>query len=99
PAAHAEEVSRDELLHGQQLWTSIDSPWLHNVDRQRFGGELKRIESLDPAWILSSHLPPAESLTGTFLESLAAVPDSEPFVGPNQVALEAMLAQLGQVPA
>ncbi len=99
PAEYAEDIDREELLRGQQLWTSIDSPWLHNVDRQKFGSELKRIESLEPSWIMSSHLPPASTMTGAFLESLATVPDAEPFVGPNQAALEGMLAQLGQAPA
>nr|ART39598.1 J526 [uncultured bacterium] len=99
PAAanFAEEVRLDELLQGQRLWTTMDSPWLHNIDQQRFGAQLKAIGALEPSWILSSHLPPASTLTQTFLESLASVPDSEPFVGPNQPALEAMLAQMGQV--
>jgi len=96
PAADAEDVKLEELLEGQRLWTSIDSPWLHNVDRQRFGGELKRIGELEPSWILSSHLPPAKGMTETLLDSLAGVPDSQPFVGPNQAALTAMLAQMGQ---
>jgi flavorubredoxin len=96
PANVAEEIKPDELLQGQRLWTMMDSPWLHKVDKQKFGAQLKEIGALEPSWILSSHLPPASTLTQTFLQSLASVPDSEPFVGPNQAALEAMMAQMSE---
>ena len=45
--------------------------------------------------ILSSHLPAAErSMTARLLDSVAAVPAAGPFVGPDQAALEQMLAQM-----
>ncbi len=96
-AAYAEDLPLAEVLQGQQLWTQMDSPWLHRVDEQKFGADLKQIEALEPSWLLSSHLPPSSTLTGEFLRSLAAVPASEPFIGPDQAALEAMLASMGQV--
>jgi hypothetical protein len=43
--------------------------------------------------VLSSHLPPAQgSSTERLLGALAAVPDAPAFVGPDQAALEQMLA-------
>jgi hypothetical protein len=43
--------------------------------------------------ILSSHLSAARgSSMERLLEALAAVPDAPPFVGPDQAALEQMLA-------
>jgi hypothetical protein len=51
---------------------------------------------MDPRVVLSSHLPPASSVAHTFLSSLAAAPDAQPFVGPNQAALEVMLAGMTQ---
>ena len=48
---------------------------------------------MDPAIILSTHLPPAISRLPEFLDMLAAAPHAEPFVGPDQQALEAMLAE------
>jgi flavorubredoxin len=94
PATSAEEIQRDALLEGQRLWSTIDAPWLHSVDESKFGAALNRVRELDASWLLSSHVPPANTLTDTFLQNLAAVPGSAPFVGPNQVALEAMLAQM-----
>jgi len=94
PADEAEAYDRQELLSGQALWETVDSPWLHKVDQRKFAAELSEIRSMAPSRILSSHLPPATSLTDAFLTNLASVPDSAPFIGPNQPALEAMLAQM-----
>lgn len=41
---------------------------------------------------LSSHLPPAHGLLAELSDMLAAAPDAGPFVGPDQQALEQMLA-------
>ena len=49
---------------------------------------------LDPALILSSHLPPATKRATEFLDRLTTLPGAEPFVGPDQAALEHMLRQL-----
>jgi hypothetical protein len=50
---------------------------------------------LEPSLILSSHLPAAPgNMIDRFLATLAAVPDAARFVGPDQVALEKMLAQM-----
>jgi len=77
------------------LWTSIDSSWLHKVDPQVLGRDLDHIRQIDPSVILSSHLPPAPGrLLELFLGSIAAVPASDPFVGPDQAALEQMLAAM-----
>jgi hypothetical protein len=94
PASEAEAYKREELLSGQVLWETVDSPWLHKVDQRKFAAELSEIRSMAPSRILSSHLPQATSLTEAFLTNLASVPDSAPFIGPNQPALEAMVAQM-----
>jgi hypothetical protein len=44
--------------------------------------------------ILSAHLPPAQGKTAQLLKLLADVPTSEPFVAPNQAAVEQILAQI-----
>jgi hypothetical protein len=45
--------------------------------------------------VLSSHLPAAAgAMTDQLLASLAAAPTSQPFTGPDQQALEQMLAQM-----
>jgi hypothetical protein len=63
------------------------------VDRGVFAADLDRIRALEPSMVLSSHLPPAQGATAErLLGALAAVPDAPAFVGPDQAALEEMLA-------
>ena len=59
-----------------------------------FRASLEPLRQLDPPIVLSAHLPPAHRATTRLLDTLAAAPDIEPFVGPDQAALTAMLAQL-----
>jgi hypothetical protein len=97
---NASDLGLDELRAGQIRWTSIDAPWIHDTDRGRFGRKLDDFRSIEPSMIYSSHLPPAPgSMIDMFVESLAMTPDAERFEGPDQAALEAMLAGLGGGPA
>ncbi len=92
---NAADLSAGDLREGQVTWATIDSPWLHEVDRGRLVHGLDAVAELEPSLILSSHLPAAPgSMIDQFLASLAAVPDVGPFVGPDQLALEQMLAQM-----
>ena len=91
----AADLTGDDLRQGQMSWTAIDSPWIHKVDKETFARELDTIRALDPTMVLSSHLPAAPgSMMDQLLAPLAATPAAEPFVGPNQPALEAMLAAM-----
>jgi hypothetical protein len=65
---------------------------VHTTDAARYLQTVEPIRAMDPAAILSTHLPPAVGLTSQFLEMLTAAPQADPFVGPDQRALEAMLA-------
>jgi flavorubredoxin len=92
----AEDISEDVLRQGQVFWATVDSSWLHTVDRAVFASELDRIRALNPTLVLSSHLPAASGLSiERLLGALAAVPDAPPFVGPDQAALEQMLEMAG----
>ncbi|MGA2520343.1 MAG: MBL fold metallo-hydrolase [Acidimicrobiales bacterium] len=91
----AEDLGADELHQGQVFWATIDSPWLHTVDPARFAVQLGRIRELEPSMVLSSHLPAAAGATlPRLLANLEAVPQAAPFVGPDQAALEQMLATM-----
>ena len=97
---NAAELSEQDLRDGQVLWATIDSPWLHKVDREAFASELDCIRKMAPTLILSNHLPPAPGhLMERFLGSLSAAPGAHPFVGPNQAAFEEMLKQMAAPPA
>jgi len=89
----ASDLTEAQLRDGQARWAAIDSPWLHAVDAGAFGREIDRIRRLDPSLILSSHLPAAAGdLTGPMLATLADVPGGPVFTGPDQAALEQLLA-------
>lgn len=91
----ASELSDDELRQGQVFWATVDSPWLHATDTAVFAKTLNAIRELNPSFIMSSHLPAARrSTTERLLKSLEAVPASQPFVGPDQAALESLLANM-----
>ena len=89
----AGDLTQAELRQGQTLWATLDSPWLHAVDVDTFSSQLDRVRRLDPSMILSSHLPAASAdLTERMLATLAAVPSVPLFSGPDQAALEELLA-------
>lgn len=98
PADEAGAVDPEALREGQVLWTTVDSPWLHKVDDAKFAAELNGIRQMEPSMVLSSHLPPSAGMTDTLLQTLVDASRAEPFVGPNQAALEAMLAQMTGAP-
>lgn len=96
---NAADISEGELREGQVFWATIDSPWMHEVDGGKLAHEIDAVAKLEPSLILSSHLPAAPGgMIDQFLASLAAVPDAAPFVGPDQVALEQVLAQMAAGP-
>jgi flavorubredoxin len=82
-----------QLLAAQKLWMALDTPWVHSVDRKQFQRGIDTIAALEPSMILSGHLPPAYGQIDAHLAGLAAGPDSDPFVGPNQADLDAILGR------
>jgi hypothetical protein len=79
-----------ELAARQLLWASID-PWIHTADATKFDRTLEPLAVFNPSVILSTHLPPAIGCTNDFLTTARTAPTIDPFVGPDQHALEAML--------
>lgn len=95
PPQSAADLSASDLRDGQVLWVTIDSPWLHKVDRHVLAGALDEIRKMAPKLVLSSHLPVAPGhMIERLLGALAAAPGAQPFVGPNQAAFEEMLKQM-----
>ncbi len=86
------EVPAEQLRGAQLLWAAVDSPWVHNVDTTAYMRTVRTISDIDCATVLSTHLPPAIGLAEQLEGMLAAAPTADPFVGPDQKALEAMLA-------
>lgn len=92
PPQDAADLSEKDLRDGQIFWATVDAPWLHKADTGALAKELKAIRAMEPRMVLSSHLPAADGrMTDRLLAALADTPAAQPFVGPDQAALEQML--------
>ena len=92
PADNAADIRPATLRDGGTLWASIDAPWLGIIDQQKFSASLQTITDLNAKTILSSHLPVARGMSTTLLDIVAKAYQAPTFVGPDQAALEKMLA-------
>ena len=92
PAETAEAINADALREGCITWSTIDAPWLNQVDRDKFGAHLSSIRDLGASTILGSHLPPARGINDQLLSYLMDATHAPRFAGPDQAALEAMMA-------
>ncbi len=92
------DTPADALRAGQLLWATIDSPWVHTTDVDRYRATIEPLREMDPTTILSTHLPPAIGHTTELLDMLIAAPHADPFAGPDQRALEQMLATFEPIP-
>jgi hypothetical protein len=93
----AAAAAPDQLRAAQLLWASVDSPWVHLVDAAKFAVTLTPLRAFDPSWVLSTHLPPWRGSIDPLLATVAAAPSADPFLGPDQRALEAMLSDLAPI--
>jgi glyoxylase-like metal-dependent hydrolase (beta-lactamase superfamily II) len=92
PFDAAAAIPLEERREGQLRWASVDAPWLQKVEPSRLARDLDEIRALRPALLLSTHLPPAEGMIDELLVTAVRAAGEPGFVGPNQAALEAMLA-------
>lgn len=98
-AIDAAEIPAAVLLGTQLLWATIDSPWVHSVDTGRYLQTVKAMQAVDAEVVLSTHLPPATRMGTQLFDMLAQAPGADPFVGPDQQALQSMLAGFEPVAA
>jgi glyoxylase-like metal-dependent hydrolase (beta-lactamase superfamily II) len=94
PCAQAGDIAEDDRRDGMALWSSIDAPWVLDVDRDRFRRAVRGLGELAIETVLSAHLPPAAGMTHALLHELQQIPDASPWQAPDQAALEAILSQV-----
>jgi glyoxylase-like metal-dependent hydrolase (beta-lactamase superfamily II) len=87
-------VPDEERQAGQTLWGSVDSPWIHFVERSRLEENLTRFVADRPDHVLGAHLPPIHGDLDTHVATLAALPTATPYVPPDQAALVAFMSQM-----
>ena len=91
PAQNADDILEEILVQGMINWASGDNPWVHMLEPGTFIKALDKIRRIGPKMIFSAHLPPAQGKIERFLETLAKLPASTPFVTPDQAALVQIL--------
>jgi hypothetical protein len=77
----------------------VDSPWVHAVDPLRYRATVDPVRAMAAPALFSSHLPPAVGVSDRLIDTITLAPQADPFVGPDQRALEEMLASFEPVPA
>lgn len=92
PALDARDITPSALREGATTWATLDAPWLETVDPTLMGRRLSAVAALAPKVILSSHLPPAAGMTDTLLDVLRGACGKPGFTGPDQAALERLMA-------
>lgn len=93
PTVDAGDIESENLREGLITWAKVDSPWLQAIDSGKLNRTLDTFREMSPKVVLSCHLPTAYNMTTQFLRYLADVPAEDPFVGPDQQALKAMMGE------
>ncbi|MGA8847606.1 MAG: MBL fold metallo-hydrolase [Nocardioides sp.] len=96
-SADVRAVDDADRRTAQLLWAAIDSPWVHLVDRSKYDPTVHQLRELDPTAIFSTHLPPAFGLNDQLVDLLLEAPNGPAYVGPDQAALEELLASFEPV--
>jgi hypothetical protein len=97
-AAQVDDVSAldpQAVTDAQLMWATADSPWVCTADSTKFAASYDGLRSFDPSCVLSTHLPPVVNDFERLFGMLEQAPHATPFIGPDQSALEAMLAGVG----
>lgn len=70
PAEDIADLDDATLNGGLAMWSAIDAPWLEVADRAVFERGLAAIDRLDPAALLSGHLPRAGKAAARLTDGL-----------------------------
>lgn len=67
---------------------------MHGCDVARFRAGVEQLRALQPSRVLSSHLPPlvSDDAIDRAFNTIVCAPDAPQWVGPDQEALERLLA-------
>ncbi len=95
PEQEAAAIPSDELFEGMATWAALDAPMLGTSDRQVLHRLFAAVEQINPAAIISAHLPVAKRMTGRLLRLLDRALDSGRLPQPDWQCL----ARLADQPA
>lgn len=93
PADDVAAIAPTDLRDGMLTWATVDAPWLNLTDAERYAGALDLVRRVNPAVILSGHLPPAAARDRETLFALLTEAREAPiFSGPDQAMVERTMA-------
>lgn len=92
PADRAQDMSAMALREGIVGWAAIDAPWLRRMPAAYLATGFGMLRDFAPETVLSSHLPPATGMIDALFQHLIDAREGQPFVGPDQAAMERMMA-------
>jgi len=92
PADRTQDMTAAALREGIAGWSAIDAPWLRRMPGSHLALSLAMLRDFMPETVLGSHLPPAPGMADVLFDCLMAARDALPFVGPDQAAMERLLA-------
>lgn len=94
PVREIDELPDGALRDGLIGWSSVDAPWLAAIDNGVLARTLKSLEAIDPAVILSGHLPPVRGGIRRLTSHLAAAYDAPGNLPADPEAIEHLAATL-----
>lgn len=92
PVDDARSLAPDLLREGLLSWSAVDAPWLRSIDSDKLRQTLRAVERLDPALILSAHLPHARDLTHELVNHATSAAEHHLAADQEEGALERLLA-------
>ena len=72
-----------DLRAAQLLWATVDSPWIHSANTDRYFETVRSLRDIDPDVVLSTHLPPATGIDDQLFDMLAEAPERRPVRRPG----------------
>lgn len=94
PYEETAAIPESALRDGMTTWAGIDAPWLAVADKAKLGRQLNDILRLDPAAIISGHLPATAGKTiRTVVGNLLGALSEERFTLPDRESVEALFAE------
>lgn len=93
-AVELDDVPAEPFGFGFSLFNRANTPWVLDVDVNKFASTLKQVADFQPKIVVATHIPAARGRTDELLQATAALTSLGPAPVPDQAALEAMLAQM-----
>ena len=92
PYETANHIPPEALRQGCIGWAGVDAPWLKQISPEKLLTALGKLRLLEVQTVLSCHLPPAYGMINLLCQNLVDTLEAPAFIGPDQAALEKILA-------